>query len=107
MLAGSGLAAMSSLILFAPPQPYLVQVVYKITTALAITAAAFGWRSKRLAGYGGLLVCSAEYRPWRGRCCWPFCAPARSGYSQPDGVSARFAAAFISAVGRLLRRSGS
>lgn len=46
MLAGSGLAAMSSLILFAPPQPYLVQVVYKITTALAITAAAFGWRSK-------------------------------------------------------------
>ena len=27
MLAGSGLAAMSSLILFAPPQPYLVQVV--------------------------------------------------------------------------------
>lgn len=47
MLAGSGLAAMSSLILFAPPQPYLVQVVYKITTALAITAAAFGWRSKR------------------------------------------------------------
>lgn len=35
------------LFLFAPPQPYLVQVVYKITTALAITAAAFGWRSKR------------------------------------------------------------
>ena len=47
MLAGSGLAAVSSLILFAPPQPYLVQVVYKIATALAITAAAFGWRSRR------------------------------------------------------------
>lgn len=66
MLAGSGLAAMSSLILFAPPQPYLVQVVYKITTALAITAAAFGWRSKPAAGHGGLLVCSAEYRPGGG-----------------------------------------
>lgn len=47
MLAGSGLAALSSLILFAPPQPYPVQVVYKIATALAITAAAFGWREKR------------------------------------------------------------
>ena len=47
MLAGSGLAALSALILFAPPQPYPVQVAYKVATALGITAAAFGWRSKR------------------------------------------------------------
>ena len=47
MLAGSGLAALSALILFAPEQPYPVQLTYKIATALAVTAAAFGWRSKR------------------------------------------------------------
>ena len=47
MLAGSGLAALSALILFAPEQPYPVQVGYKIATAFAITAAAFGVRSKR------------------------------------------------------------
>lgn len=47
MLAGSGLAALSALILFAPEQPYPVQVAYKAATALGITAAAFGWRSKR------------------------------------------------------------
>ena len=47
MLAGSGLAALSALILFAPEQPYPVQLAYKIATALAITAAAFGWRSVR------------------------------------------------------------
>ena len=47
MLTGSGLAALSSLILFAPEQPYPVQILYKIVTALAITAAAFGWRSVR------------------------------------------------------------
>lgn len=82
MLAGSGLAAMSSLILFAPPQPYLVQVVYKITTALAITAAAFGWRSKRrlvtaACWYAALNIALA------GRCCWPFCAPARGQRIRP------------------------
>lgn len=54
---------MSSLILFAPPQPYLVQVVYKITTALAITAAAFGWRSKRRLVTAACWYGSAEYRP--------------------------------------------
>ena len=47
MLAGSALAALSALILFAPEQPYLVQVAYKAATALGITAAAFGWRSRR------------------------------------------------------------
>ena len=47
MLAGSALAALSALILFAPEQPYPVQVAYKATTALGITAAAFGWRSRR------------------------------------------------------------
>ena len=47
MLAGSVLAALSALILFAPEQPYPVQVAYKAATALGITAAAFGWRSRR------------------------------------------------------------
>ena len=60
------------------------------------------------AGYGGLLVCSAEYRPGGGGAAGRSAhRHAGSGYGQPDGVSARFAAAFISAVGRLLRRSGS
>ena len=40
MLAGSALAALSALILFAPEQPYPVQVAYKAATALGITAAA-------------------------------------------------------------------
>ena len=39
MLAGSALAALSALILFAPEQPYPVQVAYKAATALGITAA--------------------------------------------------------------------
>lgn len=47
MLAGSGVAALSSLILFAPEQPYPVQTAYKLATAAAATAAAFGWQSKR------------------------------------------------------------
>ena len=47
MLVGSALAALSALILFAPEQPYPVQVAYKAVTALGITAAAFGWRSRR------------------------------------------------------------
>lgn len=108
MLAGSGLAAMSSLILFAPPQPYLMQVAYKITTALAITAAAFGWRSKRrlvtaACWYAALNIALAGA---------VLLAVLRTGTraadtANPDGVSARFAAAFIGAVGRLLRRSGS
>lgn len=47
MLAGSGVAALSALVLFAPPQPYPVQAAYKIATALGITAAVFGRRSLR------------------------------------------------------------
>lgn len=47
MLLGSALAALSSLILFAPEQPYPVQLLYKIGTALLITASVFGWRHKR------------------------------------------------------------
>lgn len=47
MLLGSGLASLSSLILFAPEQSYPVQLIYKLGTALLITAAVFGWRSKR------------------------------------------------------------
>lgn len=46
MLAGSGLAALASLILFAPEQPYPVQLAYKLFTALVITAVTFGWRNK-------------------------------------------------------------
>ena len=60
------------------------------------------------AGHGGLLVCSAKYRPGGGGAAGRSAhRHAGSGYGQPDGVSARFAAAFIGAVGRLLRRSGS
>ncbi|WP_300282294.1 sigma-E processing peptidase SpoIIGA [uncultured Subdoligranulum sp.] len=47
MLFGSGAAALSSLILFAPEQPYPVQLAYKIGTALIISAIAFGWKNKR------------------------------------------------------------
>ena len=39
MLAGSALAALSALILFAPEQPYPVQVAYKAATALGIALA--------------------------------------------------------------------
>ena len=46
-IVGSGLAALSALVLFAPPQPYPVQAAYKIATALGITAAAFGRRGLR------------------------------------------------------------
>lgn len=47
MVLGSGVAALSALILFAPEQPYFLQVTYKIGTAFAITAVTFGWRSFR------------------------------------------------------------
>ena len=47
MVASSALAALSALILFAPELPYAGQVGYKLLSAGAITAAAFGWRAKR------------------------------------------------------------
>ena len=47
MLLGSGAAALSSLILFAPELPYPAQLLYKVGTALLVTAAAFGWRRPR------------------------------------------------------------
>lgn len=47
MLLGSGIAALSSLILFAPEQPYPIQLAYKIGTALIIGAATFGWQNWR------------------------------------------------------------
>lgn len=47
MIPGSGAAALSSLLLFAPELPYVAQILYKVVTALIITAIAFGWRSKR------------------------------------------------------------
>lgn len=47
MVLGSGVAALSSLILFAPEQPYLIQLAYKVGTALAIAAVAFGWQNRR------------------------------------------------------------
>lgn len=47
MLLGSAVAALSSLILFAPEQPFLIQLAYKAGTALLIVAAAFGCRNKR------------------------------------------------------------
>lgn len=46
MLLGSGLAALSSLILFAPEQPYPVQLLYKLGSAFLLVAVTFGWRSK-------------------------------------------------------------
>ena len=108
MLAGSGLAAMSSLILFAPPQPYLVQVVYKITTALAITAAAFGWRSKRrlvtaACWYAALNIALAGA---------VLLAVLRTGTRAADTANLTVylrvsPLLLIGAVGRLLRRSGS
>lgn len=47
MLLGSGIASLSSLILFAPEQTYLIQLAYKIGTAAVIVAATFGWKNKR------------------------------------------------------------
>lgn len=47
MILGSGAAALSSLLLFAPELPYIVQILYKIATALIIIAITFGWRSRR------------------------------------------------------------
>lgn len=46
MLLGSGIASLSSLILFAPEQLYLVQLGYKISTAMIIVAVTFGWKSR-------------------------------------------------------------
>ena len=46
MLLGSGIAALSALILFAPEQPYCIQLAYKLITALIIVAATFGWRNR-------------------------------------------------------------
>lgn len=47
MLAGSALAALSALVLFAPEMPYPGQLAYKLVTACLITAAAFGWHGPR------------------------------------------------------------
>lgn len=47
MILGSGVAALSALILFAPEQPYPIQLAYKIGTACVITAVTFGWNNKR------------------------------------------------------------
>lgn len=47
MLLGSGAAALTSLILFAPEQTYPVQLLYKVVTALIIAAITFGWQNKR------------------------------------------------------------
>lgn len=47
MVLGSGVAALSALILFAPEQPYPIQLAYKIGTAFVITAVTFGWNNKR------------------------------------------------------------
>lgn len=46
LVLGSLVAALSSLILFVPEQPYPVQLLYKIATALLITAVAFGCSNK-------------------------------------------------------------
>lgn len=76
MLAGSALAALSALILFAPEQPYPVQVAYKAATALGITAAAFGWRSRRRLMTAACWYAGAEPLRWRGRSFSSSCAPA-------------------------------
>lgn len=47
LAAGAGTAALSALILFAPPLPYAAQLAYKITTAALIIAAAYGVRLRR------------------------------------------------------------
>lgn len=46
MLLGSGIAALSSLILFAPEQPYPVQLLYKLGSALLLVAITFGGNNK-------------------------------------------------------------
>lgn len=46
MLLGSAVAALSALVLFVPEQPYAVQLLYKVATALLVTAATFGASSK-------------------------------------------------------------
>lgn len=52
LAAGSAVAAVSSLILFAPEMPYLMQVGYKLLSGCLIVAAVFGCRTLRryLAG---------------------------------------------------------
>ena len=45
---GAALAAVSTLILLAPPLPVWAQFLYQGGSALAITAAAFGWQGARL-----------------------------------------------------------
>ena len=45
---GAALAAVSTLILLAPPLPVWAQFLYQGGSALAITAAAFGWQGVRL-----------------------------------------------------------
>ena len=47
LLLGAGLAALSSLILFAPELPYPVQILYKLGSGAAIVWAAFGYRGIR------------------------------------------------------------
>ena len=48
LLAGSGAAALSALILFAPELPLPVQVAYKLAAAALVTAVTFGMRPLRL-----------------------------------------------------------
>lgn len=54
LLAGSVLASLSALILFAPELPYALQLTYRISTAAVICFAVFGLRSwpQFLAGIG-------------------------------------------------------
>ena len=47
LLAASGLAALSALILFAPELPYPVQILYKLAAAPLIVWVAFGYRGPR------------------------------------------------------------
>lgn len=47
ILLGSTVAGISSLILFAPEQPYMVQILYKLLAAFSITAITFGSKNKR------------------------------------------------------------
>ena len=46
LLLGSACAAFSALILFVPELSYPVQILYKLATALGITALTFGWRNR-------------------------------------------------------------
>ena len=47
LLAASGLAALSALILFAPELPYPVQILYKLGSGTLVVWAAFGYRGLR------------------------------------------------------------